>query len=268
MAPIAQAATSTVIVRPSNTQGWSTADTRSNGTVSFVADNTAPLGLGALSLITGTSTVSPSQDKAQFTHPANVLLSSVTSLGYFTKQISASFEAGLPSYQLRTCLYGITASVCTPSPNTSGHSIATFVYEPYVNEGNAAVQNNVWQHWDVSAGKFWSTRTEGILTASQGTYTYNLSQLKVGFPNAVVIGFGVNIGSNNPNYNTETDAFVFNNTTYDFEPDLTFPTNKDQCKKDAWKTFTGGNFKNQGDCVSYVQRSDNADINTENNTTF
>lgn len=28
------------------------------------------------------------------------------------------------------------------------------------------------------------------------------------------------------------------------------PTNKDQCKKDGWKTF--GLFKNQGDCVSFV----------------
>lgn len=28
------------------------------------------------------------------------------------------------------------------------------------------------------------------------------------------------------------------------------PTNKDQCKKDGWKTF--GIFKNQGDCVSFV----------------
>jgi choice-of-anchor C domain-containing protein len=30
----------------------------------------------------------------------------------------------------------------------------------------------------------------------------------------------------------------------------TLPTNKDQCKKDGWKTF--GVFKNQGDCVSFV----------------
>ncbi len=31
------------------------------------------------------------------------------------------------------------------------------------------------------------------------------------------------------------------------------PTNKDQCKKDGWKTFTNPIFKNQGDCVSYVE---------------
>lgn len=31
------------------------------------------------------------------------------------------------------------------------------------------------------------------------------------------------------------------------------PTNMDQCKKDGWKTFNNPTFKNQGQCVSYVQ---------------
>ncbi|MBA3758361.1 hypothetical protein H0X10_01895 [Candidatus Saccharibacteria bacterium] len=33
-------------------------------------------------------------------------------------------------------------------------------------------------------------------------------------------------------------------------PVETAPNNKDQCKKDGWRTY--GNFKNQGDCVSFV----------------
>ena len=43
------------------------------------------------------------------------------------------------------------------------------------------------------------------------------------------------------------------------------PTNKDQCKKDGWKTFDNPSFKNQGDCVSYVQSSPNAVGNRANN---
>lgn len=31
------------------------------------------------------------------------------------------------------------------------------------------------------------------------------------------------------------------------------PTTKDQCKKDGWKVFNNPVFKNQGDCVSFVQ---------------
>ena len=40
-------------------------------------------------------------------------------------------------------------------------------------------------------------------------------------------------------------------TVYDFEPALT-PATKDECKKNGWQTFNTPVFKNQGDCVSFV----------------
>ena len=42
---------------------------------------------------------------------------------------------------------------------------------------------------------------------------------------------------------------------------LTSPTTKDQCKNGGWMTFNNPTFKNQGDCVSYVQSSVNAVAN-------
>jgi hypothetical protein len=30
------------------------------------------------------------------------------------------------------------------------------------------------------------------------------------------------------------------------------PTNKDQCKNGGWQTFTNPSFKNQGQCIKYV----------------
>jgi hypothetical protein len=33
-----------------------------------------------------------------------------------------------------------------------------------------------------------------------------------------------------------------------------FPTDKNQCKNDGWKRFTYPSFKNQGECVSFVER--------------
>lgn len=36
-------------------------------------------------------------------------------------------------------------------------------------------------------------------------------------------------------------------------PAVTPPTNKDQCKKDGWKTFNNPAFKNQGQCVEFVE---------------
>ncbi len=46
--------------------------------------------------------------------------------------------------------------------------------------------------------------------------------------------------------NTDSDI-----TTYDFEPVLT-PVSKDACKNGGWMNFNSPVFKNQGQCVSYV----------------
>lgn len=245
---VAMATPSTVVVRPSNTQGWSTSDTRANGHVSFVADNTSPLPQGALSLVTDASPAS-GQDKAQYLHAANTPIADVTQLGYSAKQNAASFADGTASYQLVVNLTG-----------TSGFT--TFVYEPYEN-GNTMV-NGAWQTYDVDAGQMWSSKsfTDGGCSVSAGfggAPFYTLSAIKSMCPNAVVIGFGVNVGSNNPGYNIEADAVVFNDTTYNFELDLTYPKTKDDCKNNGWKTFTGVTFKNQGKCIDYVRDHSPAD---------
>lgn len=39
-------------------------------------------------------------------------------------------------------------------------------------------------------------------------------------------------------------------------PTAPAPTDKDQCKNGGWKTFTNPYFKNQGQCVSYVQANE------------
>lgn len=49
-------------------------------------------------------------------------------------------------------------------------------------------------------------------------------------------------------------------TTYDFEPILT-ATNKNACKLNGWMTFNAPAFKNQGDCVSFVQSNEKASGN-------
>lgn len=36
------------------------------------------------------------------------------------------------------------------------------------------------------------------------------------------------------------------------------PSSKDECKKDGWMTFNNPTFRNQGDCVSWVQANPNA----------
>ena len=247
-------AATTVVVTPANQQGWSTADTRPGGTVTFVSDSTSPYPAGALQLTTDLTTTA----KAQYLHAANTPLSSVTELSYYTNQVSGPPLFADPSYQLVMCLNGGTTST------TCGFT--TLVFEPYQNPQMGPIVPNLWQPWNVAAGLFWSTRTVtcsgGVVVGTPGgPAAYTLSQIQSMCPTAVVIGFGVNIGSNNPGYVVRTDGFNFNGTTYDFQ--LTnMPTSKDQCKEGGFVNFTdaqGQPFTNQGQCVSSVKGDQHQD---------
>jgi hypothetical protein len=121
----------------------------------------------------------------------------------------------------------------------------------------------LWQSWDVASGQFWSSRTVtdgtcNVVAGGGGAPFYTLAGLQATCPNAVVTGFGVNIGSNNPSYDVEADLVNFNGTTYNFEPFAT-PSGKDACKNDGYKSLTDQNgqaFKNQGQCVAYANHTD------------
>ncbi len=43
------------------------------------------------------------------------------------------------------------------------------------------------------------------------------------------------------------------------EPAFNPPTDKNECKKDGWMSFNSPTFRNQGDCVSYVQSNEHAE---------
>lgn len=226
----AKAAGPQVIVTPTNQQGWSTADTRPGGAVNFVVDPTAQSNPnnGALQLTTNLTTTA----KAQYLHSANEPLANVTELSYYTKQNSAVFAGGDPSYQLVVNLNGATG-------------FTTFVYEPYQ---NGVVTPGVWQSWDVDSGMFWSSRTVtcssgGVVAGGGGAPFYTLSQINTMCPNAVAIGFGVNIGSNNPGYDVEADLVNFNGTVYNFEPTtITVTINKYIDGSQATSTSANGAF--------------------------
>ena len=257
----ALAASSTVTVTQQNQQGWSTSDTRPGGAVNFITDTTSPAPNGALQLTTDATTTS----KAQYLHATNTPLMNVNSLSYYTKNASATSLIADASYQLPVCLLG------TVPPSTSYPSgcvgFTTLVFEPYY---NGTVTPGTWQQWDVSAGKLWSSRTVSsgncsVVNGGGGAPFYSLATLKTACPNAVVAGFGVNIGSNNASYNVETDLVNFNGTTYDFQV-AQVPTNKDQCKKDGYKVLTDDSavaFKNQGSCISYFNDANPAKSESE-----
>ena len=236
----AMAVDTTVVVTPSNTQGWFEADVRPGGEIHFVSDATSPYPDGALQLTTDATNTA----KAQYLHEAEVALTDVDELSYHTKQNAGPVHAAA-SYQLVVDLNGVE--------NTGGFT--TLVYEPY---WNGAVLANTWQEWDVDAGQFWSSQsfTDGscaVVAGAGGPPLYTLESLQTLCPEADVLAFGVNVGSFNPGYDVEVDGVNFDGTLYDFEL-ANIPTSKDDCKKDGYKVLTdadGNAFKNQGQCVSY-----------------
>lgn len=252
-------AATTVVVTPANQQGFVGPDTTAGGEVRFVTDTSAPLGRGALQLTTTALTAS----KAQYGHAASTALSAVTDLSYYTKQIAPAGAVADASYQLPVYLKG-----------TSGFS--TLVFEPYQNPSQGAIVSGVWQKWDVDAGLFWSTQTAvcsgGTINGTPGgPANYTLSQIKAICPSAAVLGFGVNIGSNNPSYQVRVDGLTFNDTTYDFETAVVAPpTTFSQCLSNGYLTFNSPRFNTQNQCLVYVFAHNgfgSTAIITNNNTT-
>jgi hypothetical protein len=260
---VAGAATDTVT--PADLAGgdWYTADTRPPGTGTFEnGPLTPPLGNGSFELRTITN-----PEKVQlFTDLYdNAKLADIDGIGYSTYRDPAStgFVAGVAALNLRIDITG------------DGQPDAYMVYEPYQDQGNAAVQTGVWQDWDAYNGgnaKWW-INTGGGIGCGQNTpctWSYIVSQL----PNATIQegpncgpagvkvpcpgSLGVNQGSFNSGIISNVDALYVDvngsKTTYDFEL-FEVATDKDQCKKDGWKGVkrsNGSSFKNQGDCIQYV----------------
>ena len=238
----------TVVVTPSSSS-WHRVDTRPGGDVTFTEEYGAPAGhgSGALKLTTDATTAAKADYWTE--QVAGTPLSGVTDLSYWTYQApTPQPPVAAASYQVAVDLNGAAEGGFT-----------TLVYEPY---WNGAVVPATWQQWDVDAGLFWSSRTfaEGtcaVIAGAGGPPLYTLAQLQQLCPNAVVQAIGVNVGSFNPGYTVATDGVQFNGTTYDFEVGRS-PGTKDDCKNGGWMTFDDPSFRNQGECVSYVNARDKA----------
>ncbi len=248
LAPAAMADDGSVIVTPESMSHW--IDAHLSGGTSALVDG-APAGLGASSL--ELKTTSDVQAKATYAHPEDMRLSDLSSASYWTKQVVASSDGGSASMMLGVDLNG------------DGTWDTNLVFEPYW-QNNASpdsdpVVKDTWQKWDVTSGLFWSSRSFGsgdaaLVAGGGGAPFYTLENIKANYPNAKVTTAGVGVGTYNTDYTIDVDGVELNGTTYNFEKTAanTEPKNKDDCKKDGWKTLKsvdGRMFKNQGQCVSY-----------------
>lgn len=250
MVPIAYAVDVTQLyVTPTSMLGW--ADVSVNGgSVSYSDGTPAGFSAGSLELKTnGYFTAISGYMRADF-----MSLADVTKASYWTKQIAARDLT-------QTANLIIDADL-----NGDGTTDTTLIYKPSLQVGGIPVENGVWQYWDATNGLFLSTQGFGSgesALASDGSYTLN--QIKAWYPFARINVMGVTIGQNLPYATVNIDGVTIGSTTYDFEKEapvaddvISVPKTIQDCKKYGWETlFTieGEDFRNQGQCVSYIVSS-------------
>jgi hypothetical protein len=204
-----------------------------------------PLGVGSFETTTPLAT-----DKGtlfNFDH-VGTKLTDITAIGYSTYRDPASTATAgqLPSINIQ-----VDANGAAPGGFT------TLVFEPIYNPDQGAVQTGVWQTWNAFNGIWWSTRDINGVCAN--TCYVSWHDIVAANPDATILGgFGVNQGTGNGGLIAATDALKLGvggtTWTYNFEPFRT-PITKDDCKNGGWKNVRqadGSPFKNQGQCVSYV----------------
>jgi hypothetical protein len=222
--------------------------TRNAGTGTFrVGPATPPAGVGSFETVTPTGA-----DKATLFNYDHVgtKLADINSLGYSTYQSSATVPFQVPSINIEIDYNG---------PDVAG-GFATLVFEPVYNTVQGPVTPNTWQTWDAFNGGnaiWWSTKNIPGVCAFDCFVTWN--SIVAANPNATILGgFGINQGSGNPAVTASTDALTIGSNgdciTYNFDP-YRVVANKEQCKNGGYNTVKradGSAFKNQGDCIQYV----------------
>lgn len=131
---------------------------------------------------------------------------------------------------------------------------------------NGVVLQNTWQEWDTIRNGAALWRYSGAtwpITGEPGSTPKTWNQILAQYSGVRIrvsdSWLGMRVGEPYPNGYTENiDTFSFgvngNLVVFDFEP-YVVATNKDACKGNGWmglKRANGSSFKNQGDCIQYV----------------
>lgn len=211
-----------------------------------------PLGVGSFQM--GTVLATDKSTLFNYNH-VGTRLTDITRLGYSTYRDPSSTA---PAVQLPS----MNIEVDYNGPGVVG-GYTSLVFEPVYNPTQGAIQSGVWQTWNGIPGIWWSTRP--INGCATPPCYQPWSEIVANNPDATILGgFGVNQGSGSAGLIAATDALTIahNGSTwvYNFEPFRT-PLTKDDCKNGGWQTLKaadGSSFKNQGQCVSYVNHVNHA----------
>jgi hypothetical protein len=256
---------STVVVTPTNLNGWTEQHANcsggsSTGAQTFVdGPGTPPLGTGSHEFRIGLN--GDSFETMRNPNYNGVKLSSLTALSYST--FVQQFVDGQAPYILLDI-----------DLNGDGVADDQIFFEPvyqsalfFPSNPQGVVTLNTWQDWDALHGGWWSVN--GTNGANAGTGVKSLSDYAAGYPNAAIVnsssgagGFRIATGCGGgswTNFVGNADQVIIgangNTTTFDFELHNA-PASAAQCKNGGWQSFNpdrpSGPFKNQGDCIQYV----------------
>jgi hypothetical protein len=145
--------------------------------------------------------------------------------------------------------------------------------EPSTSGVSAQGNHEGWRIWDSTTGwmnldtsfEYGEWVTLGIvLDTSNQEYVYYINGEEVGTATGGE-NFIRELFLNSYNYGLDEFPNLENESySAHWHAGLTMPETINECKRDGWKTFDNPTFKNQGDCVSYVQSNENASGNKNN----
>ena len=254
----ATASAATTVVHPGDMQGWGFLQETATGTGTMVAGpGIPPMGNGSANLIVD-STGGIVLAKADY---AGLPLTNIDALQYSTYRAVGSSALAI------ALQFNFDGDVTDANNAFQGR----IVYEPYHTQ---TVNTGVWQTWDAlddaagtATGNWWgssnanSTLDDTCPQANPCTW----AEVLAAFPNggvhntlgAVILKAG---GGWTGGFDGNVDALTVNDDVYDFELNepATTPVSKDECKNGGWMSFNSPTFRNQGQCVSYVQSNEKA----------
>lgn len=245
-ASAATALAGTTVVTPASMDGWAavhdTCGAASTAATAFVTGpGSPPAGVGSVRFTIGSN--GDSYETLRTAAYDGTKLSDLTAFDYWTYE--TAFGSGSQAAYIDLYVYdGTTNDILT--------------FEPVYQGGAGTVVLATWQHWNAFGGQWWTDNAGG-----PPPFT-TLSAYIAAHPNAIIRNDGQrNVvlatgcgGAAWTNFDGNADELTIGvkgaNTTYNFEPAVGPPAGKSQCKNGGWRKFNNPSFKNQGQCVAYV----------------
>jgi hypothetical protein len=178
----------------------------------------------------------PGYGGVDFTVPAALTVANLNNLSTDYKFVAGTCGGGSPRFQLNVTNGTTSGNIFVyigPPPSYTGCAQGI-----WLNTGNLAASTNLVDTSQLPLGSFYDPYANAQL--KYGSYQVTGIQL-------VADGFS-GIAQT-----THVDNVMINNQTTTFEKPVA--TNKDQCKDGGWMNLgraDGSGFKNQGDCIQYV----------------